>query len=58
MTMARRKTIDGVEALAGHTAGRLVVRLSHRLRHGRYRITVTTGHGRHAHSLTRTVRVR
>jgi hypothetical protein len=45
----------GSRRMAGR---RLVVRLSHRLRHGRYRITVTTGHGRHAHSLTRTVKVR
>jgi hypothetical protein len=37
---------------------RLVVRLSHRLRHGRYRITVTTGHGRHKQSFTQTLRVR
>jgi hypothetical protein len=37
---------------------RLVLRLSHRLRPGHYRITVTTGRGRHAHSHTRTVTVR
>jgi collagen type VII alpha len=36
---------------------RLVVRLAHHLRPGRYRVTVTTGRGRHAHSLTETVRV-
>ena len=35
------------------TRGRLVVRLTHGLRPGRYRVTVTTGRGR----LTRTVRV-
>jgi hypothetical protein len=37
---------------------RLVVHLSHRLRHGRYRITVTTGHGRRKQSFTETLRVR
>jgi hypothetical protein len=37
---------------------RLVVHLSHRLRHGRYRITVTTGRGRHKQSFTRALRVR
>jgi hypothetical protein len=39
-----------------HVAGRrLVLRLG--LRHGRYHLTVTTGHGRHTHSLTQTIRV-
>jgi hypothetical protein len=38
--------------------GRLRVRLGHRLRRGRYRVTVTVGRGRHAQTLTRTVTVR
>jgi hypothetical protein len=36
---------------------RLVVRLAHGLRPGHYRVTVTTGRGRHTHSLTQTVTV-
>jgi hypothetical protein len=45
----------GRSRIVGH---RLVVHLSHRLRHGRYRVTVTTGHGRHKQSFTQTLRVR
>jgi hypothetical protein len=37
--------------------GRLRVRLARGLRPGRYRVTVTVGRGRHAHSLTRTVTI-
>jgi hypothetical protein len=37
--------------------GRLMVPLRRGLRAGRYRVTLTTGRGRHAHSLTRTVTV-
>jgi hypothetical protein len=36
---------------------RLLLHLNHGLRSGRYRVTVTLGHGRQAHSLTRTVRI-
>jgi hypothetical protein len=38
--------------------GRLRVRLAGGMRPGRYRVTVTVGHGRHAQSLSRTVTVR
>jgi hypothetical protein len=56
-TVRRGHTViaRGTRRIAGR---RLVVRLSHGLRPGRYRITVTVGRGRHAHSFTRTVRVR
>jgi hypothetical protein len=56
-TVRRGHTViaRGSRRMAGH---RLVVRLAHHLRPGRYRVTVTTGRGRHAHSLTRTIRVR
>jgi hypothetical protein len=39
------------------TGRRLVVRLAHGLRPGRYRITATTGRGRHAHSTTQTITI-
>lgn len=55
-TVRRGHTViaRGSRRVAG---GRLVVRLGRGLRPGRYRVTVTTGRGRHAHSVTRTVRV-
>ncbi len=55
-TIRRGHTVvaRGSRRIAGH---RLLVRLAHGLRPGRYRVTVTVGRGRHAHSLTQTVTV-
>jgi hypothetical protein len=55
-TVRRGHTViaHGSRRVAGR---RLVLRLAHGLRPGRYRVTVTTGRGRNAHSLTQTVTV-
>src|SRR5205085_55273 len=56
-TLRRGHTV--VARGSGRVAGRrLVVRLAHGLRPGRYRVTVTAGRGRHAHALAQTVTVR
>jgi hypothetical protein len=39
------------------TGRRLVLRVGHALRRGRYRVTITIKRGRHAYRLTQTVRV-
>jgi hypothetical protein len=51
-----RVVAHGTRRVGRH--GRLRVHLAHRLRPGRYRVTVTIGRGRHAHSFTQTVKVR
>jgi hypothetical protein len=57
VTVRRGHTVvaRGSQRVAGP---RLRIRLAHRLRPGRYLVTVTVGRGRHAHSLTQTVTVR